>query len=205
MNSNKLDLRVRKTREALKSSFIELIKHVPIEKLTINEICIVAKVNRITFYNHYHDKYDLFNSIISDKIDIVKSKLEEEKKNFDMKNYIKSYVICCTKLYIDLCFENSEFIHSIVTFQDNSILQYIYKNWLEKCIRTIIASYYIENKNSIPIDLYVSCISGAVYSLTTHCVTDENKYSKEDLYKYAISIIESAFDMLKNKTYSFSS
>lgn len=49
----------------LAESFKELAKKHPIEKITIKEITDLAGVIRPTFYNHFQDKYELLEWIIT--------------------------------------------------------------------------------------------------------------------------------------------
>jgi len=60
------DLRYTRTENAIKSSFVALIKTKNIEKITIKELCSIAAISRKTFYDHYLDIYDL-----ADKISIL--------------------------------------------------------------------------------------------------------------------------------------
>ena len=53
----KQDLRIVKTREAIKEAFIELIEEKGFEAITIKDITEKARINRGTFYAHYEDKY----------------------------------------------------------------------------------------------------------------------------------------------------
>ena len=59
---NEEDRRVRKTRSAIKSSFIELLNE-KIRKITIQDIADRADINRGTFYLHYEDKYLLLSDM----------------------------------------------------------------------------------------------------------------------------------------------
>ena len=58
----KEDRRVRKTRSAIKSSFIELLNEKELEKLQF-KILHRADINRGTFYLHYEDKYLLLSDM----------------------------------------------------------------------------------------------------------------------------------------------
>ena len=49
-------------------SFKELAKRTPIEKITIQEIVEGAGVIRPTFYNHFHDKYQLLEYIFKSEV-----------------------------------------------------------------------------------------------------------------------------------------
>lgn len=54
-----MDLRVKKTRIAIRNAFWELAMAKGTERLTVSEVCAKAMVNRATFYRHYEDLQDL--------------------------------------------------------------------------------------------------------------------------------------------------
>lgn len=60
--------KISKVKVALAESFKDLVKQVPIDKITIKDITDRAGVIRVTFYNHFQDKYDLLEWIIRNEI-----------------------------------------------------------------------------------------------------------------------------------------
>ena len=50
---------------ALAESLKNLVQRVPFEKITIKQITDGAGVIRVTFYNHFQDKYELLEWIIN--------------------------------------------------------------------------------------------------------------------------------------------
>lgn len=62
----KQDLRVVKTKNLIKSAFLELIETNGYSKVTVTDIVDKAMINRNTFYLHYYDKEDLINEMISE-------------------------------------------------------------------------------------------------------------------------------------------
>lgn len=66
MPEKKLDLRIVKTQRSIMNAFKELLSEKSFEDITVKEICTRAETRRATFYTHYEDKYDLFNSLIKD-------------------------------------------------------------------------------------------------------------------------------------------
>ncbi len=62
----KPDLRVMKTRRAIREAFAQLLAEKPFAAITVQNILDRAQVNRKTFYNHYHDKYDLAKQVMDD-------------------------------------------------------------------------------------------------------------------------------------------
>ena len=61
--AEKTDRRVTYTKMVLKQSLLELLRVLPIEKITVKDICEKADINRGTFYTHYTDPFDLLTQI----------------------------------------------------------------------------------------------------------------------------------------------
>ena len=64
---DKLDPRVRRTRQLLMSSFGALLAERGFTNLNVNDITDHAGVNRATFYAHFTDKYALLDHFIRDE------------------------------------------------------------------------------------------------------------------------------------------
>jgi len=60
----KVDLRVQKTLDALTDAFWELIEKSEFDKITIKELCSMARIRTATFYTHFADKYEFFMFLI---------------------------------------------------------------------------------------------------------------------------------------------
>ena len=58
----------REVKVLLAESFKELVMQKPVEKITIKEITDRAGVIRVTFYNHFQDKYELLEWICREEI-----------------------------------------------------------------------------------------------------------------------------------------
>lgn len=54
-----MDKRVKKTRAAIFSAFLELLSKKKLENITVGEIAEAADINRVTVYQHFLDKYDI--------------------------------------------------------------------------------------------------------------------------------------------------
>jgi AcrR family transcriptional regulator len=59
VNAEKVDRRVRRTKELLRAALLSLIKEKGFERVTVQEIIDRADVGRSTFYAHFRDKEDL--------------------------------------------------------------------------------------------------------------------------------------------------
>lgn len=63
MNEKSTDRRSIKTRKALSNALAELLIEKELHKVTVQEISDKAEVNRVTFYKHFLDVYDLYDKI----------------------------------------------------------------------------------------------------------------------------------------------
>lgn len=73
---NKEDLRVIRTREAIRRTFEEMICEMDYEKITIKELTERARINRKTFYLHYNSLDDL---LLEMQNEMAKSFIERTK------------------------------------------------------------------------------------------------------------------------------
>ena len=61
-----MDRREIKTRQAIRNAFLALRAHKPLERITVRELADRAEISKATFYLHYHDIYDLSESLQED-------------------------------------------------------------------------------------------------------------------------------------------
>lgn len=82
------DLRVIRTKEAIRNALVELIEAEGFEAITVKDIAAKARINRGTFYAHYVDKNDLMNkcqeSILNGMRSIVTKKIPVAIESFTM-------------------------------------------------------------------------------------------------------------------------
>lgn len=77
------DLRVQKTKRALKSALLELMKEKPIDLITTTELCKRAEMNRNTFYAHYSSPFLLLQTIEDEFITMVMEIVNETLEDSD--------------------------------------------------------------------------------------------------------------------------
>ncbi len=83
------DKRNVKTERLIRSVFLELLKEKSINKITVAEISRKADLGRGTFYLHYSDVYDLYESIEKEVIDKLKEMFKESFPTTDTNNSMK--------------------------------------------------------------------------------------------------------------------
>lgn len=84
MNS-KNNLRFRQTERKIRDIFLELLKKKELSKITVREICLLADINRTTFYLHHADIYELMQCIESDMYHYFKIIFTSPGKNYCLR------------------------------------------------------------------------------------------------------------------------
>ncbi|HSI66761.1 MAG TPA: TetR/AcrR family transcriptional regulator [Planococcus sp. (in: firmicutes)] len=73
----KVDRRVRRTKKALETAFLELMHEGSYQRITILAICEKADYTRGAFYKHYNSKEDLLHQITENRIGSLLKALKE--------------------------------------------------------------------------------------------------------------------------------
>ncbi|MCC5889784.1 MAG: TetR family transcriptional regulator [Alkalibacterium sp.] len=70
MKELKQDPRLVRTRQSIIEAFIQLSYNKEFSQITVKDITETAQINRATFYNHFLDKYDLLEKVVSEKLSL---------------------------------------------------------------------------------------------------------------------------------------
>lgn len=68
MKEMKQDPRMVRTRQSIIDAFIQLSYNKDFSRISVTDITRTAQINRATFYNHFLDKYDLLEKVVSEKL-----------------------------------------------------------------------------------------------------------------------------------------
>ncbi|NQX46761.1 TetR/AcrR family transcriptional regulator [Paenibacillus tritici] len=86
MRTEKVDLRIIKTRKAIKEALLTLIPIKGYDRITVQDIADEAMINRNTFYLHYMDKPDLMEKLSQECLEILNDSLASEITNLQEIN-----------------------------------------------------------------------------------------------------------------------
>ena len=125
------DRRIRKTQRAIITATVQLLNTVPINKLSIKEICSLADVSRSTFYLHYYDATDVIEQVHNDIIANITSVLDKFDFATILTNpepflkHVFDFLQKDLDLYINLLQNNfhSDFRRKLKGLLENKILQ----------------------------------------------------------------------------------
>ncbi len=68
---NKTDLRIIKTKKAIRKAFFKLLKTKDLQEITIKDVAQLAEIDRKTFYAHYSAIYELVDELEDESIQLV--------------------------------------------------------------------------------------------------------------------------------------
>ncbi len=118
--ANKTDVRIIKTKQKLRASLTEILAKKTIDEITISEICLLAEVNRNTFYSHYSDVYSLYDDLKESYLEFFIKEIERMKADGENAQHLITFFLESIKgngklftfLYKDYC--GLEFISRII-------------------------------------------------------------------------------------------
>lgn len=116
----KEDMRKIRTKKALKNSIISLLENTSIDKISVIDICEKANINRVTFYTHYKDKYELVHELFEDVLKTIENRSIEYYEQNKTGDEIHDFTHTMSHVTYKACFENKAFLLSL-TKEENSI------------------------------------------------------------------------------------
>ena len=72
------------TRQRFIDAFCLLYRKHPVEKITVKEIAAIAGHNRVTFYQYFHDPYEILETLEKELFEHISSVIEENIGKADM-------------------------------------------------------------------------------------------------------------------------
>ena len=111
-------MRTKRTKKALKKALTMLMLKEAIDKISVTDICKEAEINRVTFYTHYNDKFELLHELLSDLCQLI----DRENQIYYHKNktgdLLRDYTNMISHSVYKICFQNKEFIKSLNRNED---------------------------------------------------------------------------------------
>ncbi|MDZ4992546.1 TetR family transcriptional regulator [Clostridium perfringens] len=134
------------TKKVIKESLIELLKTKEIHQVTVTDICKKADINRGTFYTHYKDAFDLFQSMEDELFDQILKYIKEipvEEYNslllLKVLELIKENKDLCKVLFCNQ--RDSSILNRILNIANQIDVDQLFNN--PNLINKTIANYYM--------------------------------------------------------------
>lgn len=154
-----MDIRAEKTRRSIINAFLNLRAKKPLEKISVKELSALAEINKATFYLHYHDIYDLSESLEREVVESCLRGIREPADIFrDTRRFIRDLE--------DSFVANEQLIR--ILFADNRSSSFV--SLFESGLTAVIHSAYPEHNPSIEEQMMLSyLIYGGYYTFFKYC------------------------------------
>ncbi|MEH7627329.1 TetR/AcrR family transcriptional regulator [Bacillus inaquosorum] len=111
---SRVDRRVKKSQEAIKNAFIELMSEKNFDQITIQDIADRADVGRRTVYDHYLDKFDLLDKLIEEHINELRNICESASEMSFTE---------CTLMWFEYFEQHSSFFSTMLASKGDSVFR----------------------------------------------------------------------------------
>jgi len=118
----KVDVRVKRTHKMIIEAFIRLVEERGYDDLTVQEIADEAMINRATFYAHFKNKQDLYDSIFHSTMNVFVSVLDPDQIVKGNRLKLKQVEFVLTNIYQQIK-ENKVFFITILEASDDQRLR----------------------------------------------------------------------------------
>ncbi|MEK3862758.1 TetR/AcrR family transcriptional regulator [Paenibacillus sp. FSL H7-0716] len=194
MGKDKVDLRILKTRKAIKEAFLTLVQTKGYERITIQDIAVEAMINRNTFYLHYVDKPSLMEDLCQESIGKLNACINLEIRDIDEMN---------RDIFISILSETFKAIEADIIFFKAMLSQNGHPNfstYLKEALKNIMLSgigeLYNNQKMKIGLEYMISGLVGVICMW----ITDSKNLVVEEVVEHLSEIhFHNVMDLLKNK------
>ena len=154
-----MDLRIEKTKTALRNAYLKLRSEKNTDKITVRELCTLARVNKSTFYTHYRDIYDLAETV---EVAVIQEILANIPSAVD---YSTENPEVFAKVILDTCIDH--LATAMQLFSEEDIHRIGQR--LDSGIRELIYAKYPHYRTDPRMDILLTfCIMGAHYAYWEH-------------------------------------
>ena len=178
-----MDRRQRKTREAIFSSFIELLSRKEFSQITVGEIIEQADIGRATFYSHFETKdfllKDLCEELFCHLFDAMSEAKEEHRHIFKCDPPESVFL----HLFLHLQKNDNNILTLLSSCNNDLFLQYFKRNLKELVTDRI--SLFEEKKSAVlPEDFWINHITSTFIETVKWWVENDLKESPETITEY---------------------
>lgn len=174
-----MDVRVERTLNSIRGAFIQLLKEIEYENVTVQEISNVAGINRVTFYLHYFDKEDLLEQIMHNLLVELEENIiipgEEFRYNLDQP--VPTFIRMNKHIL-----ENEELYKIVLIEEKIPFYRKEIERLIKKSVRKAIEFYiHAGIEYTVPTEVVIAYISSAYYGVIKWWLKSNMPYSPEHL------------------------
>ncbi len=187
--SKKQDLRVKRTKNSLNRALLTLMEKKNFTDITIQELADEAMINRVTFYSHYSDKYELLDQCVKDNLD------EIMLKSVTPVRHIKRGIV-----YADVFYEivtdilknverNERFFQIIIQSNHDKLIKEYLVHLVKREFIPQLGDAFLKVQSEWQISIMVELVVSAILGVMAWWITSEKRESPEDIAEIVVGTI----------------
>ncbi|MES0490342.1 MAG: TetR/AcrR family transcriptional regulator [Leptospirales bacterium] len=180
--SNHSDPRIVRTRRLLLDALFDLLKTKDIKKINVQEIAKKATLNRATLYDHYKDKYDLFEHLL---VDLFHQKITQRLSPFDKvcSEKFRHIVVASFEFLQEMnlgCTEREPKFKSLIESKtQEQLFKLIYQMMKNNCSK----------KPDSEIEIEAAVVSWSIFGVGLHWVRNHNSKSPDEYVQKVLALV----------------
>lgn len=185
------DIRITKSKRALCNALAELVKTGPFKKITVGDICSAAMINKMTFYKHYADKYELLNDVL---LNIKQSIVDYAKATAPTPNVDDTALDMTFRMLdavIEVCLEKKELLFYLS--RDDMVLTMI-STTIEKSVYELLSDINGLHPFKYRLTILSAAVTGAATFLIRYWFSRDQPVSKKQFLDNAKAFLKDLFD-----------
>ena len=183
-NSQKhTDMRITRTREAIRNAFIDMICEMDYEQITIKELTQRAGVNRKTFYLHFDSLDDLLGEMQNEMSMRFMNRIKDLKPPYDMDKITRAFYLSME--------ESGKFGERLAC---SGNYHYINRRMVNAIMRDTWKEENAKAKDPYLQNIVMAYVSQSTLAIYRQWVADKKRIPLEDIIQTTITLVCNGLD-----------
>jgi AcrR family transcriptional regulator len=174
-----LDPRIRRTRQLLQQAMEKLLETKDFDKISVQDIADAATVNRVTFYDHYPDRFALLECVVAGRFQNL---LTERNIRFDgtCSSALKAIVLC-------VCDYLADHTRHMEPHLESAIIAVIRRMILDGLRQHT-------SRTAIPLEMIATTVSWAIYGAAQEWVRQPDRCPSDEIAGMIVTLVAPILD-----------
>ena len=184
--SKRTDARVIRTKKDLRAGLLALLKEEPFEKITVKMICDYTTINKMTFYAHCEDKYDLLDDLVRNVGEGVRASAIGDMPLESDEDIARAFGKLGATI-LERCSRYKEEIFSVKR-SGNSLGFAVFENAIEDIVEKLIAKVAARSTLKYPADHIAGFLMGGFQKLIL-TILEEPDFNRDELEQHFYEVV----------------
>jgi AcrR family transcriptional regulator len=183
-----VDPRIRRTRQLLQEAMEKLLEKKDFDKISVQDIAETATVNRVTFYDHYADKFALLECVVGSRFQKL---LTQRDIRFDgtCSSALKAIVSCVCDFLGGTCGMDSDRQRQLEPYLQSAMIA---------VVRRIILDGLRRHPSPTPVsvEMIATTLSWSIYGAAQEWVRTPNRCEAEEIVGTITTLVLPILDQM---------